>query len=91
MQKTFPLTIITPSGQAYSGDVVHSRIPTINGSIGILANHASLVTASEGGTCVITEGNGQIKSFKVGEGFFSVAQNRASFLTRSIEDVDKNV
>ena len=87
MAANYKLEVITPQGAVYSEEVEHVRLPTTNnGSIGVLGNHASLITASDGGLCLIREKGGKEKNFEVGAGFFSVNQNTASFLTQVFEE-----
>lgn len=86
MPPVFKLKIITPQGLAYTGEVVHARIPTWNGSVGVLANHAPYVTYSSGGELRIREaGTVEERIFSVTEGFFEVARNEASLLTQSFQ------
>ena len=86
MEHTYHIEVITPQGPAYSGEIVHSFIPAENGFVGVLANHAPYVTSSPGGRFEVREAGGAEKKFHVGEGFFEVAHNKASFLTRSFSD-----
>ena len=64
-------------------DVRHARVPVDSGSVGVLANHAPYITFSVGGNLIMDDANGIQKTFLVGKGFFTVAQNKASFLTES--------
>ena len=85
MQPFFKLQITTPQGHEYSGDVVHARIPVSDGSVGILANHASYITAAAAGVCEVREKDGSEKSFRVGDGFFTVSHNQAVLLTQTFQ------
>ena len=86
MQPSYHLEVITPQGSAYSGEVVHSFLPAEDGFVGVLAHHAPYVTSSPGGRFEVREKSGSEKKFRVGEGFFEVAHNRATFLTRSFNE-----
>lgn len=79
----YQLKVITPQGVAYTGKVTHTRVPVENGSVGVLANHASYVTSSSGGTIEIRDPEGHEKKFTVGAGFFEVSRNEAVFLAQS--------
>ena len=83
MQPFYRVQVITPQGVAYEGEAVHSLVPTENGFVGVLANHAPYVTSSAGGRFEVREKDGTEKKFRVGPGFFEVAKNRATFLTDS--------
>ena len=85
MLNSFRLEITTPQGNEYSGDIVQARIPQDSGFVGVLANHAPLVTLLGAGLCHLREKSGAEVVFKVGSGFFSVAHNTATLLTQSLE------
>lgn len=85
MGPTYQFKIITPQGVAVEAEVSHARVPVDNGSVGVLANHAPYITASAGGNLILDQKTGEKKSFRVGSGFFSVAQNHAAFLTQSFQ------
>lgn len=85
MLNTFRLDITTPQGSEYSGDIIHAQIPLDFGCMGVLANHAPIVTILGSGLCRLREKSGAEVLFKVGEGVFSVAHNTATLLTQSLE------
>ena len=91
MSPSYLLQIITPYGTVYEGNVLHTRVPTEDGFVGILANHAPYVTSSSGGRFDVREKGGTEKRFQVGAGFFEVAENRATFLTQSFESLAPEV
>lgn len=80
---SYNLIVITPQGVAYEGEVTHCRVPAEQGTIGVLADHAPLVTSSSGGILEVRENGGEEKKFSVGNGFFEVNHNKATFLTQS--------
>ena len=86
MPAFYRLEVITPQGIVYHGEVIHTFLPAENGFVGVLANHAPYVTSSAGGRLEVRERSGEGKKFKVGRGFFEVAQNKAAFLTQSFEN-----
>ena len=83
MPAFYQLQVVTPQGIAYTGEVVHSLVPAVDGFVGVLANHAPYVTCSAGGRFEVREKEGQEKKFRVGAGFFEVARNKATFLVQS--------
>ena len=87
MRPKFRIQIITPQGIAYKGEAVHSLIPSEDGYVGILANHAAYVTTSAGGMVRVDETDDIHKEFKIGPGFFTVSGNGAILLTRACEDL----
>ena len=84
---SYKLNVLTPQGQTYSGEAVHCLVPSENGFVGVLANHAPYVTSSAGGRFEVREPNGAEKKFTVGPGFFEVAHNQATFLTQSFSGI----
>ncbi len=84
---SYKLNVLTPQGQAFSGEAVHCLVPSENGFVGILAHHAPYVTSSPGGVLEVQEPGGLQKKFNVGPGFFEVAHNQATFLTQSFSAV----
>ncbi len=83
--KTYSLEILTPRGRFFEGGVVHTLVPAEDGFVGVLANHAPYVTSSPGGKLEIRLPSGEIKPFRVGSGFFHILENKAFFLTQSVE------
>jgi F0F1-type ATP synthase epsilon subunit len=83
MTPCYHLTVITPQGLRYEGDVIHTLVPAERGFVGVLANHAAFVTSSIGGKTEITVKDGQVRKCKAGPGFFEILDNRAVFLTQS--------
>ena len=75
---TFDLSLVTPDGAAFEGEVEMLIVPGQDGEIGILARHAPLVaTLKAGGTRVHIRRDDEIREFATGPGFFKVEQDRA--------------
>ena len=91
MAATYQLKIITPQGEAYQGEVIHTLLPAEDGLVGVLANHAPFITSSAGGHLEVREENGHEKQFRVGPGFFEVANNQATFLSQSFGIPDQSL
>ena len=83
--KPYQLKILTPRGQFFSGEVVHSLVPAEDGFVGVLANHASYITSSPGGRLQIRLPSDEVYAYKVGQGFFRILKNSALFLTHSVD------
>jgi len=86
----FQLDIITPTRQAYSKDVKAVFVPTVNGQIGVLPRHISLLTTlTEGEIKVVEEGKDIFLA--IGGGFMEVAKNRVLILvTRAVHADELN-
>jgi F-type H+-transporting ATPase subunit epsilon len=77
-RRTFDLSLVTPEGPAFEGEVEMLIVPGAAGEIGILARHAPLVaTLRAGGTRVHIRRDEEIREFATGAGFFKVEQDRA--------------
>ena len=78
--------IITLEKVVYSGDVESVVVPGAEGQLGILANHASLMSIlSTGLIRLISEGN-EVR-FNVDGGFIEVNKNSVTILADSCETV----
>mgnify|MGYP001269426441 CR=1 FL=1 len=79
--------IITLERVVYSGDVESVVVPGAEGQLGILANHASLMSIlSTGLIKLISEGN-EVR-FNVDGGFIEVNKNSVTILADSCETVE---
>jgi len=93
--KTFALSLVTPDGAAFEGEVEMLIVPGDAGEIGVLARHAPLVAMLKAGsTRIYRDRDSQdVLEFATGPGFFKVEQDRALALVddaveaREIDDV----
>ena len=91
--KTFEVSLVTPEGAAFEGEVEMLVVPGDAGEIGVLARHAPLVAMLKAGsTRVHIRRDGDVREFATGPGFFKVEQDRALALvddaidTKEIDD-----
>jgi F-type H+-transporting ATPase subunit epsilon len=87
-RRTFDLSLVTPEGAAFEGEVEMLVVPGAAGEIGVLARHAPLVaTLRAGGTRIyIRREEEEIREFATGPGFFKVEQDRALALVDDAVD-----
>jgi F-type H+-transporting ATPase subunit epsilon len=87
-RRTFDLSLVTPEGPAFEGEVEMLVVPGAAGEIGVLARHAPLVaTLKAGGTRIyIRREEEEIREFATGPGFFKVEQDRALALVDDAVD-----
>jgi F-type H+-transporting ATPase subunit epsilon len=91
---TFSLSLVTPEGPAFEGDVEMLIVPGADGEIGVLARHAPLVALLNAGATRIyrDRASEDVLEFATGPGFFKVEQDRALALvddaveSREIDD-----
>jgi F-type H+-transporting ATPase subunit epsilon len=77
--KTFELSLVTPEGAAFEGEVEMLVVPGDAGEIGVLARHAPLVAMLKAGSTRIYRDRdaGDVVVYATGPGFFKVEQDRA--------------
>lgn len=73
------LDILSPDKNLYSGNVKSISLPGIDGSLGILENHAPLITVLRKGTIKI-EGENGVQNFEVNGGTVEVLKNKVIIL-----------
>jgi F-type H+-transporting ATPase subunit epsilon len=81
---TLKVELVSPTARVWSGEATSVSARTIEGDIGILSNHSPLFGVLVDGQVVIHGTNGDATEFKVSGGFLSVANNRVSILTESV-------
>lgn len=88
----FMLTVYTPEGPVVSVEVTHVLAPGKDGYLGILANHAPLVTSLDIGIVNFTDAaTGNEEVLAVANGFLEVSRNEVSILADAAEtwgDID---
>lgn len=87
--KKFHLEVISPERIFYDGDVEMVELTTIEGDIGVYANHIPLTTIVAPGIMTITESGGQTKEAAVLEGFMEITQDKVTILAQSCEWPDE--
>jgi F-type H+-transporting ATPase subunit epsilon len=88
--RTFDLSLVTPDGAAFEGEVEMVIVPGADGEIGVLARHAPLVAMLRAGETRVKAG-GDWSWFATGPGFFKVQQDRAIALVddaAAADDID---
>jgi F-type H+-transporting ATPase subunit epsilon len=73
----FPVSVVTPEGPAFEGEAEMLIVPGASGEIGVLARHAPLVAMLRAGSTRVHVGDGEVREFATGPGFFQVLENRA--------------
>lgn len=85
MATTYSLSVVTPEREIFQAPVEATQLPGMEGSFGVLANHAPLVAALVPGLVRITDADGRELRLFVGGGFFQVSNNQAQLLADSAE------
>jgi len=86
--KTFWLEIITPEKIAFSGEVEMVAVPSVEGTLGILADHAPLFAKlTEGELKILKEGREDF--FSLGAGFLEVTPKKVTILVTKALNADE--
>ena len=85
----FPVSVVTPEGPAFEGEAEMLIVPGAAGEIGVLARHAPLVAMLKAGSTRVHLGDGEVREFATGPGFFQVLENRAIALVDDAVEASK--
>ncbi len=75
------ISILSPKGLVFEGTALSARIPTSDGLIGILPNHAALLTKLGIGKLEVESENSETKFFEINGGILEVADNSLTILS----------
>jgi len=87
----FKLSVVTPIAVYFEEEVSSIVAPGSDGYLGILDNHAPIITSLEPGLLTIKDSSQNETEFAIGGGFLEVSGNKATILAESIEpltDID---
>ena len=88
--KKFEVSLVTPDGAVFEGDVEMIVVPGQIGEIGVLARHAPLIATLRAGSTRIHPGDGaDVVEYATGPGFFQVLENRAIALVDAAVDASQ--
>lgn len=71
--------ILTPDANLFSGEATYVGLPGSDGSMGILDNHAALVTTLQAGEVIVRTANGE-EAFEIKGGSVEVLNNVVTVL-----------
>jgi F-type H+-transporting ATPase subunit epsilon len=77
---TLKLEIVTPEAKVYSDEVDYVLVPGAEGELGVLPEHAPLLTQLAAGELIATKA-GQEHRMAIGEGFVEITPTAVSILT----------
>ncbi len=76
-RRKFDVSLVTPDGPAFEGEAEMLIVPGAAGEIGVLARHAPLVATLKAGSTRVHVGEGDVREYATGPGFFKVELDRA--------------
>lgn len=85
----FKLSIVSPARVLYEQDVYSIVVPGIEGYLGVMSNHAPLITSLMPGKIIIKESETHEKTAAVSGGFIEVSDNIATILADAVEFVEE--
>ncbi len=85
MASTFPLELVTPERLLFSEEVNEVIAPGVEGSLGVLAGHAPLLTELRTGLIVVKLPNGSVESIATSGGFMQVSHEKVIILADAAE------
>lgn len=90
-KKLFELSLVTPDGPVFEGEVEMLVVPGAAGDIGVLARHAPLIaTLRAGSTRVYLDRDSEnVREYATGPGFFKVETDRAIALVDDAVSADQ--
>jgi len=80
----FKLSVLTPERTVFEGLVEYVQVPGTQGYLGVLAQHAALVTGLAAGELALRHPGGREERMRVSGGFFEVSANRATVLADEV-------
>jgi len=86
MQNLFQAKIVTQDRVVYTGKVSSMVAPGELGYLGVLANHAPLMSSLVSGKITLREGSGRVVTFySKGRGYLEVFKNNVTLLMDDVE------
>ena len=85
----FILSIVTPEKVYYEAEVQSLVVPGTEGYLGVLSNHAPLITALIPGKIEFRDAEEKVNIMAVSGGFLEVSHNQATLLVDAVERADE--
>ena len=79
------VALVSPTQKVWTGEATFVSARTTEGELGVLQDHSPLFGVLVDGSVSIKSVDGSVKEFNVRGGFLSVADNRVSILTESVD------
>ncbi len=85
----FRLAIVTPERVHFDGEIKSLVAPGTEGYLGVLSQHAPLITALKPGKIEFRDAQDTVHVMAVSGGFLEVSNNLATILAEAVEEADK--
>ncbi len=84
----FHLSIVTPEKVFYEAEIKTLLVPGSEGYMGVLTDHAPIITALNPGKIEFTDNEDKQFTLAVSSGFFEISRNKANLLVEAAEFAD---
>ena len=91
MAEAIRLRILIEAGVAVEEEAVSVVAPGAIGYLGMLRNHAPLVTTLQPGTLSWKRADGERRAVRVGAGLLEISHNRCTLLTSTISEISEPI
>ena len=82
---TFNLTISSPDGEIYSGEITKIFLRGAGGDLAVMAGHIPFITTVQKGICKITLSDIEEKSAEIESGLLTVSNEKTTLLTGNLK------
>ena len=84
----FKVEVLTPEGEAFSGDVVQLSTRTTIGSLGVLARHEPVLAMLDPTELRLYQSDNDVIRYAQGEGYLQVAASGTLVLVDEVREID---
>lgn len=88
-EKVFSVEIVTPERQVLKEQAVSLIVPGVEGSLGVLANHAPMLVELTIGEVILRHADGTVTRLATSGGFLEVRDNVARMLADTAERAEE--
>jgi F-type H+-transporting ATPase subunit epsilon len=74
------IEILTPDETIFSGEAKSMKLPALDGSLGVLENHAPMITSLKKGVIILRDEKGNEEKIEVAGGTVEVLRNKVIVL-----------
>ncbi len=85
---TFKLTVATPDGNKFEGEVVKFDVRGVLGELSVMANHIPFVTTVVSAPCKIELEDGTVKNAHSNGGLLTVTKDSTTYFSGSFEFIE---
>lgn len=86
---SFTIEVVTPTRLVIKARATSVKVPGVEGYLGILANHAPIVTELKIGGITVDLEDGSVKMLAISGGFLEVHENKVSILADTAERAEE--